>query len=241
MDEGERTNSMKLALLIDAGNIRAQYMPIILREASALGTIAVRRIYGDFAGNETNPWHKPVHEFALTPIHVPPRAKGKNAADMKLAIDAMDLLHQMRLDGFCIASSDSDFTTLANRIRENGLPVFGFGEKKATAPYVAACDRFFNCDLLLQEAQDGGAKARRERPEPPEKEILAAIDDTTGEDGWAHLGHVGQVLLKRQPDFDSRNYGFKKLSDLMEKLKSIELRRRASESGGGIYVKRRAT
>jgi uncharacterized LabA/DUF88 family protein len=239
MDQGERTNGTKLALLIDAGNIRVQYMPVILREASALGTIAIRRIYGDFAGNETNSWHKSVHEFALTPIHVPPRVKGKNAADMKLAIDAMDLLHQKQLDGFCIASSDSDFTTLANRIREDGLAVFGFGEKKATAPYVAACDRFFNCDLLLQEEQDGGAKTKRARPNPPEKEILAAIEDSAGEDGWAHLGHVGQVLLNRQPDFDSRNYGFRKLSDLIESLKPVELRRRSGESGGGIFVRRR--
>jgi hypothetical protein len=238
MNENERTNGRKLALLIDAGNIRAQYMPVILREASALGTIAVRRIYGDFAGPETRSWHSSVHEHALTPIHVSPRAKGKNAADMKLAIDAIDLLHRKQLDGFCIASSDSDFTTLANRIREDGLAVFGFGEKKATAPYVAACDRFFYCDLLLQEEQDVGAKTKRTRPNPPEKEILAAIDDSAGEDGWAHLGHVGQVLLKRQPDFDARNFGFRKLSDLMEKLKSVELHRRSGE-GGGLYVKRR--
>ena len=240
MNEGERANGTKLGLLIDAGNIRVQYMQIILREASALGTIAVRRIYGDFAGKETSNWHKPVHEFALTPIHVPPRAQGKNSADLKLAIDAMDLLHQKQLDGFCIASSDSDFTTLANRIREDGLPVFGFGEKKATAPYVAACDRFFNCDLLLQEEQDGGAKVERLRPKPPEKEIHAAIEDCTGEDGWAHLGQVGSVLLKRQPDFDSRSYGYKKLSDLLEGLKTVEFRGKIGESGS-IYVKRRGT
>ena len=144
-------SAKKLALLIDADNVRSSFLPIIIREASAIGTIVVRRVYGHFASSSMAPWQSLLHEYALTPVHVPPASRGKNATDMKLAIEAMDLLHQKHLQGICIASSDSDFTTLASRIREDGLEVFGFGEKKTTAPYVAACDRFFYCDLLLDQ------------------------------------------------------------------------------------------
>ena len=173
MTEDIKSKEVKLALLIDAENVCVDFLPIIVSEASALGTITVRRIYGDLLRADMKAWHNLVHAHALTPVHVPVRAKGKNAADMKLAIDAIDLLHQRRLDGFCIASSDSDFTTMANRIREDGLKVYGFGESKATVPYVAACDRFFYCDLLLENLSSelvGGRKMKL-----PTNEILAAV------------------------------------------------------------------
>jgi hypothetical protein len=150
----------------------------------------------------------------------------------------MDLLHQKHLQGICIASSDSDFTTLASRIREDGLEVFGFGEKKTTAPYVAACDRFFYCDLLLdQEKADKEASTRPPRVTLPIDEIGSAVDDASGDDGWATLGMVGHVLVKRMPDFDPRNFGYKKLSDLVADVSGVEIRRDETPNGPSIMVR----
>lgn len=223
--------NVKLALLIDGDNLRADFLPLIMREASAIGRIVVRRLYGHFSSMRMQSWQKLLQEYALVPVHIPPAAKGKNATDMKLAIEAMDILHERSVDGFCIASSDSDFTTLAGRIRENGLDVYGFGEEKATAPYVAAYDRFFYCDVLLnedQELKEGRSKKTRKnaRTPLPLADISAAIEDVTADDdGWAGLGVVGQVLTKRMPDFDPRNYGYRKLSDLIGDIEDIELRK----------------
>lgn len=229
----------KLALLIDADNVRADFLPIIIREASTIGRIVIRRVYGHFASSAMNQWQPLLHAYALTPVHVPPAAVGKNATDMKLAIEAMDMLHEKGLDGFCIASSDSDFTTLASRIREDGLAVYGFGEQKSTKPYVAACDRFFYCDLLLAEERQANGPAKTTSKEPakapprlPRDEIFAAIEDVSGDDGWAHLGPVGTILFKRMPDFDPRNYGFRKLVDLMETVAGVEVKRVDLEAGG---------
>lgn len=226
----------RLALLIDADNVRASFLPIIIREASALGTITIKRVYGHFASSAMNAWQPLVHEHALTPVHIPPAATGKNATDMKLAIEAMDLLHRGQVQGFCIASSDSDFTTLASRIREDGVAVYGFGEQKASIAYVRSCDRFFYCDLLAKEekATAPDAPAGAEAKRIPVDDILAAIEDVSGDDGWARLGEVGQILTKRLPDFDPRNHGFKKLSALIESLKPVEARR--ERAGGGSLV-----
>lgn len=222
----------RLALLIDADNVRAAFLPIIIREASALGTITVKRVYGHFASSSMNAWQPLVHEYALTPVHIPPAATGKNATDMKLAIEAMDLLHRGQVEGFCVASSDSDFTTLASRIREDGVSVYGFGEQKASTGWVRSCDRFFYCDLLLQEEKEpNSAAAPKTKSRVPVDDILAAIEDLSDDDGFAHLGAVGQMLTKRLPDFDPRNHGFKKLSDLFASLKPLELKR--DKTGGG--------
>ncbi|WDZ75535.1 NYN domain-containing protein [Ensifer adhaerens] len=223
----------RLAILIDADNIRSKFLPLIIREASVFGNVSIKRVYGDFGSDAMGAWQPLLHEFALLPVHVAPVAKSKNATDMKLAIDAMDILHRGQVDGFCIASSDSDFTSLASRIREGGLSVYGFGEKKATNPYVKSCDRFFYCDLLLEEGAEGeSGKATR----LPLKEILAAVDDTSGDDGWAHLGAVGSVVNKRMPDFDHRIYGFNKLSTLIKSIASLEYK---SNGRTSIYVKRK--
>jgi len=233
----ELSDRRRLALLIDGDNISVDYMPVIVREASALGTITVKRIYGHFASSSMNAWNKLVHEYALTPVHVPPAAVKKNATDMKLAIEAMDLLHRDRLEGFCIASSDSDFTTLASRIREEGVPVYGFGAKKASTPYVNACDRFFYCDVLLQEDRTPDpSTAQKAKSRVPVDDILAAIEDLSDDDGWAHLGPVGQMLTKRLPDFDPRNHGFKKLSDLIASLKPVEMKR---DKAGPVRIRAR--
>ena len=241
MADNDRPSTKKLALLIDADNVRATFLPIIMREASAIGTIVIRRVYGHFASPTMSSWQKVLHDHALTPVHVPPASRGKNATDMRLAIDAMDLLHEKDLQAICIASSDSDFTSLASRIREDGVEVIGFGEKKTTAPYVAACDRFFYCDLLLEQEK---AEKTEKPPKPkrtalPADDILAALDDASGDDGWARLGTVGQVLIKRMPDFDPRNYGYQKLSDLIADVKGVELRRTESTSGSTLTVRRR--
>jgi hypothetical protein len=227
----------RLALLIDADNVRATFLPIIIREASALGTITVKRVYGHFASAAMNAWQPLVHEYALTPVHIPPAATGKNATDMKLAIEAMDLLHRGQIEGFCIASSDSDFTTLASRIREDGVSVYGFGEQKASTAYVRSCDRFFYCDLLINEEKGGSEAKTAKHARLPVDDILAAIDDLSGEEGWARLGEVGQILSKRRPDFDPRNYGFRKLSSLVESLKSVEVRSAKGAGGSMIEVR----
>ncbi|MEO3387629.1 NYN domain-containing protein [Mesorhizobium sp. CAU 1741] len=249
MPEGSLTTPRaRLALLIDADNVRASFLPIIIREASALGTVTVKRVYGHFASSAMNAWQPLVHDYALTPVHIPPAATGKNATDMKLAIEAMDLLHRGQIEGFCIASSDSDFTTLASRIREDGVAVYGFGEQKATVAYVRSCDRFFYCDLLMQEekkpeAQDttspkasdpAAGEVKADPTRLPVDDILAAIDDLSGDEGWSHLGEVGQILNKRRPDFDPRNHGFKKLSALMESLKPVEVRRKNTSGGSSM-------
>ena len=240
MAETDVPNTKKLALLIDADNIRATFMPIIVREASAIGTIVIKRLYGHFASPSTTAWQKLLHEYALTPVHVPPAATGKNATDMRLAIEAMDILHQRHLDGICIASSDSDFTTLASRIREDGLLVIGFGEKKATKPYVAACDRFFYCDLLLDQEKPE-KPARKHRTAIPEAEILSAVDDSSGDDGWASLGRVGSTLNKLMPDFDPRIYGFRKLMDLVGEIPALEQKQVKSDNGTSVWVRKRPT
>jgi len=231
----------RLALLIDADNVRADFLPIIIREASALGTITVKRVYGHFASSSMNSWQALVHQHALTPIHVPPAAVGKNATDMKLVIEAMDLLHRGQVEGFCIASSDSDFTTLASRIRKDGTAVYGFGEQKASTGWVRACDRFFYCDLLLKEEKGGGDAKAPEKPKArvPVDDILVAIEDLSDEDGWAYLGPVGQMLTKRLPDFDPRNHGFRKLSDLVASLKAVEMKR--EKGGGPVQIRARVT
>ena len=235
----------KLALLIDADNVRADFLPIIIREASTIGRVVIRRVYGHFASSAMTQWQPLLHSHALTPVHVPPAAVGKNATDMKLAIEAMDMLHEKGLDGFCIASSDSYFTTLASRIREDGLAVYGFGEQKSTKPYVAACDRFFYCDLLLAEEAPKKERAKtatarvKAGPKLPKDEIHSAIDDVSGDDGWAHLGAVGTILFKRMPDFDPRNFGYRKLVDLMETVPGVEVRRTDMEAGGKAVMIRR--
>lgn len=235
MPEGTpATPRARLALLIDADNVRAGFLPIIIREASALGTVTVKRVYGHFASNAMNAWQPLVHDYALTPVHIPPAATGKNATDMKLAIEAMDLLHRGQIEGFCIASSDSDFTTLASRIREDGVAVYGFGEQKATLAYVRSCDRFFYCDLLMQEEKADAQQPSVRQARPPVDDILAAIEDLSGDEGWAHLGEVGQMLNKRLPDFDPRNHGFRKLSALVDSLKSVEVRRKNTAGGSSM-------
>ena len=170
----DTTSLTKLALLIDGDNVSATFMPLILREATKIGTVAIRRIYGQFKSGKMKSWLKHVEEFDLTAINVSPLTRGKNATDMKLVIEAMDMLHSRKLDGFCIASSDGDFTPLAARIRANAIPAYGFGAKKAPAGYKAEFDRFFECDTLLAAEKKSSARKTPAQDASPRPAAAAA-------------------------------------------------------------------
>lgn len=227
-------SSRNLALLIDAENISERYADLILREASALGTLAVRRVYGHFAKPT---WSEALKRHALTPVQTAPAVPGKNATDIRLAIDAMDLLHTRPIGGFCLASSDSDFTVLAARIREDGRSIIGFGERKAAEPYVAAYDRFFYCDALLQQEQGQPSTPKEAIPKDIQALVNSVVADLADDGEWVTLGEVANELGKRKPDFDHRVFGHAKLSRFIERVKGIESKRHGSE-GGPIIVRR---
>lgn len=228
-DKGQR-----LAVLIDADNVSASVIEPILEEIAKFGTATVRRIYGDWTSTKHAAWKEKLLELSLQPMQQFPYTTGKNATDSALIIDAMDLLHGRRLDGFCLVSSDSDFTALAARIRADGLPVYGFGESKTPKPFVAACTRFFYTEVLSSSGSDAPKS-------PPLKNLKGdtklmnllrgVVEAASGEDGWASLGEVGSRITKQEPDFDSRNYGFAKLRSLFEKIDLFEIEERTGPSG----------
>jgi NYN domain-containing protein/OST-HTH/LOTUS domain-containing protein len=261
--------SLRLAVLIDADNASVNVIGAILDEVSSLGTATVKRIYGNFTSTELQSWGKILAEHAIQPIQQYRNTIGKNASDSALIIDAMDLLHTRHLDGFCLVSSDSDFTRLATRIKEDGLPVYGFGEKKTPNSFVKACNRFFYTEILRPAlapatvekpvAKDETIKADEAKPKAPKKaaapEVKPLLDLATDE-GFqaaldkaidaatpteatrAHLATVGLHLQKLLPEFDARNYGFKKLSDLLEKIASLKLSREGDGGSQTVYVER---
>ena len=224
-------NNDKLAVLIDADNAQASPIHELLEEVSRYGTASVKRAYGDWSTPHLKKWKEQLHTHAIKPMQQFAYTKGKNSTDSALIIDAMDLLHTGDLNGFCLVSSDSDFTPLAARIREAGLVVYGFGERKTPQPFVAACDKFIFTDILKpQKAKSGKGKPQS----PPEEKLLRnAVDSAAQHDGWANLGNVGTILLKNDPSFDSRNYGFKKLVDLVKAQPYLEVRQSKGGSGSG--------
>ena len=207
----------RLAVLIDADNARAQYLEPLLIEIAKYGRASVRRAYGDWTSNQLAPWKAELLSSSVQPIQQFSYTTGKNATDSALIIDAMDLLHTGNLDGFCLVSSDSDFTRLAARIREEGLTVYGFGERKTPKPFVSACDTFIYVENLLTPAAEAeGPDASVLGGDAGLDRLLAeAVDSAAGDDGWANLGAVGSNLSRLASDFDSRTWGFKKLKDLM--------------------------
>lgn len=217
-----------LAILIDADNANPAIVKGLIDEVAKYGRATVRRIYGDWTAPNLGSWKAVLLEHSIQPIQQFAYTKGKNATDSSLIIDAMDLLYAGNLDGFCIVSSDSDFTRLASRLKESGKRVYGFGEKKTPRPFVAACDRFIYTEVFSQVA---GQPPRRETASElnRDRELLdlvgGAVDDASDDTGWAHLGGVGSNLTKKKPDFDSRNYGYSKLSDLLDALSQFEVRR----------------
>ncbi len=224
-----------LAVLIDADNISARYAEAMFEEIASFGEASIRRIYGDFAGGGPQGWTKDkLASLAIVPHQQFANTTGKNASDIALVIDAMDILHSGRFDGFVLVSSDSDFTRLASRIREQGLDVYGMGMRKTPAAFVKACKRFIYVENLVSSApkkpSDKPAKpdASSERPaeaEDPTKLVIRAMDAINQDDEWYSLSQIGQYLVASNPDFDTRTYGKRKLSDLVADLKIFEMKK----------------
>lgn len=243
----DRSNDLKLAVLIDADNIPYSNVKGMMEEIAKYGTPTFKRIYGDWTRPTTTGWKGVLLQNAITPIQQYSYTSGKNATDSAMIIDAMDILYTGRVDGFCIVSSDSDFTRLATRLREAGMKVIGIGEKKTPDPFITACDKFIYIEILSSEdAITPDPRAKRTKKDSLQKLdrrvinlIKSSINDVADESGWAFLGEVGTLILKKQPNFDARNYGFKKLLQLMKSVEDIEVDERQSESGGTrhVYVK----
>ncbi|MCA8883029.1 MAG: NYN domain-containing protein [Rhodobacteraceae bacterium] len=225
-----------LAVLIDADNVPAGYAEAIFEEIASFGEASIRRIYGDFSRDGLKGWQKKLANLAIVPMQAPSNTKGKNSSDIALVIDAMDILHTGRFDGFVLVSSDSDFTRLASRIREQGIDVFGMGEQKTPEAFRRACKRFIYVENLTSGSAVGpepaGGQLAAPRPagktlQPMDARglIYRAMESIDQDDDWYSLGQIGQHITAANPDFDPRNYGKKKLSDLMAELKTFELRR----------------
>lgn len=222
------TRSPRLAVLIDADNASARIVDGLFDEIAKIGEASVRRIYGDFASSRSKAWIDVLARHAIIPQQQFAYTTGKNASDITLVIDAMDLLHSGRFDGFCLVSSDSDFTRLAARIREQGVDVFGFGEQKTPESFRQACRRFTYTENLLPDAPANaaaaGSKAKPlQLPSAAIPIIRRILDQMETEDGWAPLGAVGTQLANLSSDFDPRNFGFRKLSDLVRKTDAFEI------------------
>ncbi len=247
-----------LAVLIDADNAPAAIVEGLFEEIAKYGIASVKRIYGDWTLPNLGSWKKVLLDHSIQPIQQFAYTKGKNATDSSLIIDAMDLLYTRRFDGFCLVSSDSDFTRLAARLREEGLTVYGFGEEKTPSPFVSACDKFIYTEILRADAKEHDKQAQDSaddaHPEPakqpsqrknqkaPVEFIGKVIDDIDDEDGWVQLGALGSNITKLRPAFDARLYGFKKLSDLIRaNPQRFELQTKAVSSTGGeaLYVRNR--
>ncbi len=239
----------RLAVLIDADNAHAA-IPVIdelMAEVSRYGTATIRRAYGDWTTDNLKKWKAILHKQAIQPIQQFSYTIGKNSTDSALIIDAMDILHAGNVDGFCLVSSDSDFTRLATRIREAGLTAYGFGERKTPDPFVAACDKFIYVEILRSEPEPvvAGEGAKEVPPLPPLKPmVITAVDAAARDDGWATLAAVGGQISKNNPSFDSRNYGFSKLGELMRKQGYLETKDVQVVAGDGpsqthLYVRRK--
>jgi len=225
-------NTDKLAVLIDADNAQAAVINDLLREVARYGTATIKRAYGDWTTPNLNGWRETLHTLAIQPIQQFRFASGKNATDSALIIDAMDLLHGGRVDGFCLVSSDSDFTRLATRIREAGLAVYGFGEKKTPRAFVAACDKFIYTEILRAPvAEPAAIEAAQKRLKPL---LIAAITGTAREDGWARLSNVGSLVAKSNPSFDPRNYGCEKLGELVSRQSYLKVKKVPATDGSSI-------
>ena len=240
-------NTAKLAVLIDADNAQPAIAEGLLAEIAKYGTAHVKRAYGDWTGTRLKGWKDQLLTQSIQPIQQFAYTTGKNATDAAMVIDAMDLLYSGRFDGFCIVSSDSDFTRLAQRLRESGLTVYGFGEHKTPKPFTAACDKFIYIENLrfTEDAVDAptdGAGPKPARPAPVKAAQLKgdaalvgllrnAVEAASDDDGWAPLAAIGNIITNQRPDFDSRTYGYGKLSDLMTATTLFEVERKSPGDG----------
>ncbi len=237
--------NIRLAVLIDADNIPSSNVKAMMEEIAKYGTPTFKRIYGDWTKPNVTGWKGVLLENAITPIQQYGYTTGKNSTDSAMIIDAMDILYSEKVDGFCLVSSDSDFTRLALRLREAGMMVIGLGEKKTPYPFIAACDKFIYLEILASSKNLTKEKVEpgRERREsvPVEVETLKKVDrntinliassvtDLADDSGWAFLGEVGNLILKKQPDFDPRNFGFAKLAPLIRSTGRFEVDERETE------------
>jgi uncharacterized LabA/DUF88 family protein len=236
--------AQKLAVLIDADNAQPSIIEGLLAEIAKYGTASVKRIYGDWTGPHLKSWKEVLLLYSIQPIQQFRYTVGKNSTDAAMIIDAMDLLYTNKFDGFCIVSSDSDFTKLASRIREAGLVVYGFGEKKTPEPFVSACDKFIYTEVLITKEDDHLSITRKSTIDLKQDTKLVnllrnAVEASSDESGWSHLAPVGSTIAKQAPDFDPRNYGYTKLGDLVAATKLFEIEERPVGHGHSksIYIK----
>jgi hypothetical protein len=241
--ENNETPDLKLAVLIDADNVPYKMVKQMMEELAKFGTLTTKRIYGDWTKPHVRGWKQVLLEHAITPVQQYSYTTGKNSTDSAMIIDAMDILYSEKVDGFCIVSSDSDFTRLATRLRESGMRVIGMGEKKTPEPFIVACDRFIFIEILKPTTKkkktttsSNGTTTRTKKevvPQKIKKLISETINDISDDDGWAFLGEVGSLMLKKQPQFDPRNYGFNKLTPMLKSLTTmIEIDERESPGRG---------
>ncbi len=224
----------RFAVLIDADNVSEKYIKGILREVAKDGISTYKRIYGDWTKPSFSSWKTSLLENSITPIQQYSYTTGKNATDSAMIIDAMDILYSGDIEGFCIVSSDSDFTRLASRLRESGKYVVGMGEKKTPSPFIAACDRF----IYLEVTIDGQNISTSQGLETIRGEISHIVKEISDDDGWASLSAVGNLLRKRHPDFDVRNYGFAKLTLFIESLKGFVFKSEGSVDGAkAVFIR----
>jgi uncharacterized LabA/DUF88 family protein len=248
---GDNGNAARLAVLIDADNAQPSITEALLAEVAKYGTAHVKRAYGDWTATNLKGWKDKLLSASIQPIQQFAYTKGKNATDAAMVIDAMDLLYSGRFDGFCIVSSDSDFTRLAARLRESALTVYGFGERKTPKPFVAACDKFVYIENLRIAASDADAdeaapvasaklsQAKLKADTELVTQLRNAVEAASDDDGWAALAYVGQILTSQSPDFDPRTWGYSKLSDLVTATGLFRAEGRSPGEGkpGIIYVK----
>lgn len=250
-------DEMRLAVLIDAENVPYSNVKGIMEEIARNGTPTIKRIYADWTKPTMSGWKNVLLENAITPIQQYSYTSGKNSSDSAMIIDAMDILYSEQVEGFCIISSDSDFTRLVTRLRESGKKVYGIGERKTPSPFIAACDKFTYIEIISASLQnnrtyENGVK-KEETTEREQRNsavsigkdiinlISVSINDVEDENGWAFLGDVGNLIIKKQPDFDPRNFGFYKLTHLIRKLKEFEIEERDTNNSKikHIYVRNR--
>ncbi len=249
----ENRKDLRLAVLIDADNVPYANIQGMLEEITKYGTPTFKRIYADWTQPTVSGWKKVLLEHSITPVHQYSYTSGKNATDSSMIIDAMDILYTGRVDGFCIVSSDSDFTRLASRLREGGMVVFGLGEKKTPSSFISACDKFIYIEILKKREESLSPEPQK-KPKGKEKGkdlsaptiekidqklsklITNSINDLADENGWVFLGDLGNLLAKKQPDFDPRNYGFKKLLALLKSFDHLVLDERDTGKNNITHV-----
>ena len=252
----ETEKDLKLAVLIDADNVPYANVKEMFEEIAKYGTPTFKRIYADWTKPTVSGWKNVLLENAITPIQQYSYSTGKNASDSALIIDAMDILYTGKVDGFCIVSSDSDFTRLATRLREAGMKVIGIGEKKTLNPFITACDKFIYLEILnpqIKSPAENSNKKISKNTNPAANNPLSKIEsgiiklfadsitDLADENGWAFLGELGNLMLKKKPDFDPRNYGYSKMLPLIKSMHKFEIDERDTGKNNikHIYIRKK--